>query len=204
MAFAAVDEGLLELRPNDSWELLDAMMDERPSRLDLDRADAGGRQASLRPQGVPAGGGGGRASARELFDTLLLWRARVPLERAGQATVEMPLNDSLTSFRHRRGRDAGDAALRTGQATIRTTQELMLLSGLPPLVREGDRYAATFTLRNASKRRRPCAPLQSRLESGARADSRPLPRAAEKWLRPSLKALTVGSPRVARATWPGR
>ena len=30
LAFAAVDEGLLELRPNDSWALLDAMMDERP------------------------------------------------------------------------------------------------------------------------------------------------------------------------------
>ena len=48
---------------------------------------------------IAPGGGGGRASARELFDTLLLWRARVPLDDAGNATVEIPLNDSLTSFR---------------------------------------------------------------------------------------------------------
>src|SRR5205085_4456304 len=31
-----------------------------------------------------------------------------------------------------------------------TAQDLILVSGLPPLVREGDHYAATFTLRNTS------------------------------------------------------
>ena len=40
-----------------------------------------------------------QAPARELFDTLLLWKGRVPLNDAGEATVEVPLNDSLTSFR---------------------------------------------------------------------------------------------------------
>jgi hypothetical protein len=35
---------------------------------------------------------------------------------------------------------------------VRTSQDLILHAGLPPLVREGDRYAATFTVRNASQR----------------------------------------------------
>ena len=38
----------------------------------------------------------------------------------------------------------------TGAATIRTTQDLMLLAGLPPLVRAGDRFGAEVTLRNAT------------------------------------------------------
>ena len=30
IAFAAVDEALLQLKPNESWKLIDAMMGERP------------------------------------------------------------------------------------------------------------------------------------------------------------------------------
>ena len=98
------------------------------------------------------GGGGGRGSSRELFDTLLLWRARVPLDDAGNATVEIPLNDSLTSFRIVAVASSGAELFGTGEASIRSTQDLMVLSGLPPLVREGDRFRATFTVRNAGTR----------------------------------------------------
>ncbi len=153
LAFAAVDEGLLELRPNDSWALLDAMMDERP--LEVWTSTAQMQVVGRRHYGrkaVPAGGGGGRAGARELFDTLLLWRGRVRLDDSGRARIEVPLNDSLTSFRLVAVASAGGAYFGTGHSSIRTTQELMLHAGLPPLVREGDRYSATFTLRNASKR----------------------------------------------------
>ena len=39
------------------------------------------------------------ATTRELFDTLLLWKGRVKLDAKGKPIVEVPLNDSLTSFR---------------------------------------------------------------------------------------------------------
>ena len=94
----------------------------------------------------------GASSARELFDTLLLWRARVPLDAAGDAIVEIPLNDSLTSFRIVAIASSGAELFGTGDASIRSTQDLMLLSGLPPVVRESDRFRASFTLRNASER----------------------------------------------------
>ena len=97
-----------------------------------------------------AGGGGGRKTSRELFDTLLFWKARVKLDADGRASVEVPLNDSLTSFRIVAVADAGADLFGTGQTSIRSTQELMLFSGLPPLVREQDSYRATFTVRNAS------------------------------------------------------
>jgi uncharacterized protein YfaS (alpha-2-macroglobulin family) len=103
---------------------------------------------------VAAGGGGGQFPTRELFDTLLLWNPRVVLDANGQATVNVPLNDSLTSFRIVAVADAvagGNAALfGTGQASIRSTQDLQIVSGVPPLVREGDRYRASVTVRNTT------------------------------------------------------
>ncbi|MEI9850207.1 MAG: hypothetical protein WDN24_04235 [Sphingomonas sp.] len=52
VAFAAVDEALLQLAPNESWGRAHCD-DGRSAALgaDLDRTDAGGRQAPLRPQG---------------------------------------------------------------------------------------------------------------------------------------------------------
>ncbi|MEP7329771.1 MAG: alpha-2-macroglobulin family protein, partial [Betaproteobacteria bacterium] len=153
VALAAIDEGLLELLPNDSWKLLDAMMARRGEEVETATAQMqviGKRHFGRKA--IAPGGGGGRASSRELFDTLLLWKARVPLDDAGNATVEIPLNDSLTSFRIVAVASSGAGLFGTGEASIRSTQDLMLLSGLPPLVREGDRFRATFTVRNASER----------------------------------------------------
>ncbi len=152
IALAAVDEGLLELLPNRSWKLLDAMMTRRGEEVETSTGamQVIGRRHFGR-KAVPAGGGGGRQSTRELFDTLLLWRARVPLDDAGNATVEVPLNDSLTGFRIVAVASGGAGLFGTGEATIRTTQDLMLQAGLPPLVREGDRFRAGVTVRNATQ-----------------------------------------------------
>ena len=153
VAIAAVDEGLLELLPNDSWKLLDAMM--QPRGIEVNTSTASMQVVGKRHYGRKAlaqGGGGGRQTARELFDTLLLWKARVPLDEKGRASVDIPLNDSLTSFRIIAVADSGIGLFGTGQTSIRATQDLMLVSGLPPLIREGDRFEARFTVRNASQR----------------------------------------------------
>ncbi len=153
VALAAVDEGLLELLPNDTWKLLDAMMTRRGEEVETSTAQMqviGKRHFGRKA--LAAGGGGGRQSARELFDTLLLWKARVPLDDDGRATVEIPLNDSLTSFRIVAIASSGAGLFGTGAASVRSTQDLMLLSGLPPLVREGDTFRAITTVRNASQR----------------------------------------------------
>jgi uncharacterized protein YfaS (alpha-2-macroglobulin family) len=151
VAIAAVDQGLLELWPNKSWKLLDAMMQRRSIEVDTATAQmqvVGKRHFGRKAQ--PAGGGGGRLPARELFDTLLYWNAKVTLDAGGSATVTVPLNDSLTSFRIVAVADAGAGLFGTGGTTIRSTQDVMLLSGLPQLVRQGDRLHAGFTVRNAS------------------------------------------------------
>ncbi|MFN0041096.1 MAG: alpha-2-macroglobulin family protein [Burkholderiales bacterium] len=153
VAVAVVDEGLLELLPNDSWKLIDAMM--QPRGIEVDTSTASMQVLGKRHYGRKAlaqGGGGGRQTARELFDTLVAWKGRVQLDAKGRASVEIPLNDSLTSFRVIAIADAGTGLFGTGHTSIRSTQDLMLLSGLPPAVREGDRFAARFTLRNTSDR----------------------------------------------------
>ncbi|MEP7242453.1 MAG: MG2 domain-containing protein [Gammaproteobacteria bacterium] len=152
VALAAVDEALLELAPNPSWALLDAMMGKRGLEVWTSTAQlqvVGKRHFGRKA--VPHGGGGGRERARESFDTLLAWQGRVKLDAQGKAEVTIPLNDSLTAFRIVAVANAGSELFGTGTASIATSQDLILLSGLPPLVREGDRYAATFTVRNTGK-----------------------------------------------------
>lgn len=153
VAVAAVDQALLNLMPNTSWDLLQAMYRQRPWGVQTATAQSeiiGRRHYGLKA--VPAGGGGGKTATRELFDTLLLWKPEVVLDAQGRAVLDVPLNDSLTAFRIVAVAEHGLRRFGTGAAEIRSTQDLQILSGLPPLVREGDRFSAPFTLRNTTQR----------------------------------------------------
>ena len=151
VALAAVDQALLELMPNTSWNLLEAMLQRRAWGVETATAhmEIVGRRHYGR-KAVPAGGGGGRSGTRELLDTLLLWNPRVQLDAQGQATVTVPLNDALTTFKIVAVADAGTGLFGTGSTTIRATQDLQIIAGLAPLVREDDQYRAQFTLRNTT------------------------------------------------------
>jgi hypothetical protein len=152
VALAAVDQALLELKPNDTWNLLDAMLQRRAWGVATSTAQMEiiGRRHYGR-KAVPAGGGGGHSGARELLDTLLLWNPRVQLDANGSATVTVPLNDALTTFKIVAVADASTGLFGTGFTTIRATQDLQIISGLPPLVREDDQFHAQLTLRNTTK-----------------------------------------------------
>jgi alpha-2-macroglobulin len=152
-AIAVVDEGLLELQPNESWKLLDAMMARRGIEVETSTAQmqvVGKRHYGRKA--VVSGGGGGRQSTRELFDTRVYWQARVKLDDKGEAEVSFPLNDSLTSFRIVAVASVNVGRFGTGEATVQTQQDLILQSGLAPVMREGDDYVAYFTVRNGAQR----------------------------------------------------
>jgi uncharacterized protein YfaS (alpha-2-macroglobulin family) len=153
VAFAAVDEALLELQPNSTWDLLSAMLQRRS--YGVQTATAQMQVIGKRHYGrkaVAAGGGGGKSKTRELLDTLLLWKPAVVLDANGRAQLDVPLNDSLTSFKLVAVADAGEALFGSGSTSIRSTQDLQLISGLPPLVREGDSFNAMVTVRNTTTR----------------------------------------------------
>jgi alpha-2-macroglobulin len=65
--------------------------------------------------------------------------------------VNVPINDAITSFKIVAVADHGAGRFGTGQTTIKSTQDLQIISGLPPLVREGDEFRAQLTLRNTTK-----------------------------------------------------
>ena len=169
VALVAVDEGLLDLWPNETWDILDAMMADRYSRVSSSTSmpvprlidgltpPAFGRFEEVIVTGSyersPGFGGpelDEEPAIREHLDPLLLWRGRVAMGETGTADIEIPLNDLLTSFRIVAIATAGADLFGTGEANIRTTQDLILHAGLPEVVRTGDRFNAVFTLRNAS------------------------------------------------------
>ncbi len=157
VAFAAVDQALLQLAPNESWDVLTAMMGERP--LSVLTSTAQMQVVGKRHYGrkaVEAGGGGGDGDMsglnRENFQPVLLWRGRVALDAQGRAKVAVPLSDALSSFKLVAIATDGAQLYGTGSTDIRTAQDLSIYAGLPPLVRTGDVYAAQFTLRNGSTR----------------------------------------------------
>lgn len=156
VAVAAVDEGLLELMQNDTWNLLDSMLGHRGYGVQTSTAQmhvVGKRHFGLKA--LPTGGGGGKQPTRELFDTLLLWKGRVKLDPAGNAVVEVPLNDSITSFTIAAVANGGVHRFGTGKTSIRSIQELSMFSGLAPVVRGGDKALGQFTVRNATDKPMP-------------------------------------------------
>ena len=198
IAFAAVDEALLALMGNKSWDVLEAMF--QPRGWAVETATAHSEIIGRRHYGrkaVPAGGGGGRNPTRELFDTLLLWRGQITLDANGEALVEVPLNDSLTSFRLVAVANAGADRFGNGSTTVRVTQDLQMLPGLPPLAREGDRFDAIFTLRNTTaKEMQVDATLAAtaQREEGSGIARAPLEFAAQK--------ITLPAGGAAEVKWP--
>ncbi len=153
LVVAAVDESLLDLQENHTWDLLSAMMKTRSHEVTTSTAQMqviGRRHFGLKA--LPQGGGGGSEKTRELFDTLLFWKSSIPINKDGEAEVSIPLNDSLTSFRIVAIANGGADLFGSGKTQIQTTQDLMLFSGLPPVVREGDEFLAELTVRNTTNR----------------------------------------------------
>lgn len=154
VAFVAVDEALLQLAPNESWKLLDAMMGDRT--LDVLTSTAQMQVVGKRHYGrkalEPGGGGGGDLSGltREDFRPVLLWQGHVALDAKGRATVDVPLSDNLSAFRLVAIATDGSQSFGTGETSVRTVQDLGVFAGLPELVRTGDSYDARFTLRNGT------------------------------------------------------
>jgi hypothetical protein len=62
------------------------------------------------------------------------------------ALVTVPLNDALSTFKIVAVADAATGLFGTGSTSIRSTQDLQIISGLPPLVREDDQFRAQLTL----------------------------------------------------------
>ncbi|TGK91288.1 peptidase [Leptospira brenneri] len=152
VTLAVVDEALLELSPNPTWNLLDTMMGTRPHSVGTSTAQSqiiGKRHFGLKAK--PEGGGGGKQSTRSLFDTLVYWKGKAIVGKDGKLKFSFPLNDSLTSFRIVAVATSGAKEFGTGMSKIQTTQKIQSFSGIPPVVRLGDSLRHEVTIRNAGE-----------------------------------------------------
>ena len=147
VAFAAVDEALLELQPNASWNLLREMFPDYGYRGEI--ATSQQQVVGKRHYGrkaLPPGGGGGKEPTHQLLDTLFTWQPAVKLDARGlQLNRLFPAVESTRSSFGRlagnidlqgRGNSAarmlgtasGDVALLMGQGQI--SNLLLEIAGL--------------------------------------------------------------------------
>lgn len=152
VALAVVDEGLLLMAPNRSWDILRYMMNTRALEVQTATVQMqviGKRHFGLKA--VPHGGGGGQQMTRELFDTLVYWNGSVKLDQNGLATVKFKMNDSMTKFRIVAVAHAGEGLFGTGETSVTSTQDLITTTSLPATARPGDQFPVNFTFRNTTK-----------------------------------------------------
>lgn len=192
VTLAAVDQALLELAPNASWRLHEGMWQRRG--WDVATATAQmeivGRRHYGRKAAAPGGGGGDGAATRELLNTLLLWDPAVQLDAQGRAQVRVPLNDALSTFTIAAVAHAGVQQFGTGRAHIRTTQDLQIISGLPPVVRTDDQLHASITLRNTTQQ-----PMQVQLTAQVDAPE------GSKGLKVPAQTLEIPAQSAQQAHW---
>lgn len=151
VALVAVDQALLELSENSTWDLVLAM--QLSNEYGVETATAQSQVVGRRHFGrkaLPAGGGGGKSPTRELLDTLIAWQPDVVLDAQGRATIPVTLNDALTQFTIIAVADYGANRFGQGRSQIRSVRDLQLIAGLPAMVRTGDQYQAQITVRNAT------------------------------------------------------
>ena len=151
IALAAIDEGLLELSQNNTWNLLDKFLSSRAHNVKtayMMTHVLGKRTLGLKA--VPTGGDGSGAAARELFETSLYWNPKLKVVN-GKAKVSFKANDSLTGFKIVAIAQSGAEQFGTGSASIKVNKDIQTYPALAIAVRTLDAYEARFNVRNTKK-----------------------------------------------------
>ena len=150
----ALDESLLLLRSNASFDLLAAMMTQRGHGVEASsnlNQVIGRRHFGLKAK-PPGGGGGLMEGPREKFDPLLAFIPNLKVNDKGEVETKIKLNDSISSFRIVAIAHAGANLFGTGKVNIVTNKDIILYSGISPVARTGDKIDNVFTVRNASEK----------------------------------------------------
>lgn len=149
---AAVDEALLQLKANESYDLLAAMMNERGLSVEASSSMnqvIGRRHFGLKAK--PTGGGGGAMSGpRENFNPLIAFIPNLKVNENGEVETKIKLNDSISSFRLVAIAHAGADLFGTGKVNIITNKDLILYSGISPVARDGDQIQNVLSVRNTT------------------------------------------------------
>ncbi|HXI12659.1 MAG TPA: alpha-2-macroglobulin family protein [Thermoanaerobaculia bacterium] len=144
----AVDYGVLSLTAYQTPDILESVY--VPKAIEVLNSDSRQRIVSRRvltPKGAAEGGGGGSEfgpgnATRKDFRVLAFWLGSLATDQKGEASADVTLPESLTTYRIMA--IAGDKSSRFGwgQREIRTSKPLMLTAAFPRFMTLGD--TATF------------------------------------------------------------
>ena len=159
VTLVAIEEKILELKKNDTYKILDALMQLRGHGVDtitsLGHIETVTTQNSEIDEeadgkgGDEGGDGGGSASEfkRRLFNALVSFQADVPVVN-GVAKFAFKANDSLTRFKI--FAISSDAAQKfgTGEATYLSEKDTQTYSNIPSVAHSGDSFPVKVTVQN--------------------------------------------------------
>jgi uncharacterized protein YfaS (alpha-2-macroglobulin family) len=154
VVLAVLDESLLQLKENESFDLLSHMM--KPRSLSVQGSSnlnqvIGRRHFGLKAK-APGGGGGTMDGPRENFDPLIAFLPSLKVNANGEAEAKIKLNDSISSFRIVAIAHSGAGLFGMGKANIFTNKDIILYSGISPVARSGDQIQNIFTVRNTTEK----------------------------------------------------
>ncbi|HEY8270257.1 MAG TPA: alpha-2-macroglobulin family protein [Pseudobdellovibrionaceae bacterium] len=160
VTLVAIEEKILELKANNTYKVLDALMQlrghnvetisplERVETVTADNADLPDEDSR---KGGDEGGDGSAKSdfKRKLFNALVAFQPSVPVVN-GVAKFSFQTNDSLTRFKI--FAIATDSAQKfgTGEAGYLTEKDTQVYSNIPSVAHSGDSYPIKVTVQNNS------------------------------------------------------
>ncbi|MCC6750000.1 MAG: hypothetical protein IT371_20210 [Deltaproteobacteria bacterium] len=100
-----------------------------------------------------AGAGGMPDRVRTNFPETLFWNPEIITDRQGRATVEVPLADSITTWRLFATASSADGLLGQTELPLRVYQDFFVELGLPTALTQGDRLSVPVTIYNYVKQR---------------------------------------------------
>ena len=154
----AIEEKILELKPNDTYNLLDALMELRGHGVQtitpLEKVETvTANNIDLPGDGSRKGGNeGGDGSSksefqRKLFNALVSFQSDVPVVN-GMAQVSFKANDSLTRFKIFAIANDSSHKFGTGTAEYLSEKDLQSFSNIPLVGHNGDSFPARVTVQN--------------------------------------------------------
>lgn len=158
VTIVALEEKILELKANDSYKILDSLMQlrghdvetisplEKVETVTADNTDLPDKDSR---KGGDEGGDGSSKSEfkRKLFNALVSFQPAIPVVN-GIAKFTFKTNDSLTRFKIFAVSSDSAQKFGTGEANYLTEKDSQAYSNIPSVAHSGDTYPLKVTLQN--------------------------------------------------------
>jgi hypothetical protein len=164
LSLAVVDVGVLNLIGFQTPDPFARFYGEKPLSVQTSETRLhviGQRKFSEKGENVGGGGGMeamamaglGEVELRGDFKSTAFWNPAVMTDKKGEATVQFPLPDNLTTFRIMAIAQTKDSRFGQSEATFKVSKPLLLLPSLPRFARVGDQFQAGVVVNNFSDRK---------------------------------------------------